>query len=133
MAEENVKVAVRVRPFNSREKERNPELVLEMNGPVTTIRDPTGQHADKSFTFDHSYWSHSGFEELEDKSLKKIDSNYASQEDVFNDLGKGVLQNAYDGTSKSLQSNTNICPAFLCIGQDASCFLPYHPGMNNSL
>eukprot|EP00041_Stephanoeca_diplocostata_P034784 m.1203739 g.1203739 ORF g.1203739 m.1203739 type:complete len:1155 (-) comp24579_c0_seq15:3325-6789(-) len=102
MAEENVKVAVRVRPFNSREKERNPELVLQMNGPVTTIRDPTGQHSDKSFTFDHSYWSHSGFEELEDKSLKKLDDKYASQEDVFNDLGKGVLQNAYDGYNTSL-------------------------------
>lgn len=102
MAEENVKVAVRVRPFNSREKARDPELIISMDGPRTTIRDPSGQHADKTFTFDYSYWSHSGFEEKEDKSLHKVDAKYATQEDVFNDLGQGVLNNAYEGYNTSL-------------------------------
>jgi hypothetical protein len=37
---EAVKVAVRVRPFNSREKERNAKLIIEMNGNTTTIKDP---------------------------------------------------------------------------------------------
>jgi hypothetical protein len=37
---EAVKVAVRVRPFNSREKERNAKLIIEMNGKTTTIKDP---------------------------------------------------------------------------------------------
>jgi len=37
---ENVKVAVRVRPFNSREKQRNSQLIIGMNGNSTTIQDP---------------------------------------------------------------------------------------------
>lgn len=40
MAEENVKVAVRVRPFNSREKARNAKLIVDMNGPSTTLTNP---------------------------------------------------------------------------------------------
>ena len=57
---DNVKVAVRVRPFNSREKGRNSTCILTMDGAKTTIRDPTGDKADKNFTFDFSYWSHDG-------------------------------------------------------------------------
>ena len=37
MADENVKVAVRVRPFNSREKERGSTLIIEMDNPKTII------------------------------------------------------------------------------------------------
>ena len=38
--EENVKVAVRVRPFNSREKARNAKLIIEMVGSSTKITNP---------------------------------------------------------------------------------------------
>ena len=38
--EENVKVAVRVRPFNSRENARNAKLVVEMVGNSTKITNP---------------------------------------------------------------------------------------------
>jgi len=58
MPDENVKVAVRVRPFNSREKARNSKCCIEMDGPNTIIKDPAGEKEDKKFTFDHSYWSH---------------------------------------------------------------------------
>lgn len=37
MADENVKVAVRVRPFNSREKGRGSTLIIEMDNPRTVI------------------------------------------------------------------------------------------------
>ncbi|XP_018654005.1 putative kif1 [Schistosoma mansoni] len=40
MSEEQVKVAVRIRPFNKRERERNAELIVFMNGNTTTIRHP---------------------------------------------------------------------------------------------
>ncbi|RDD36046.1 Kinesin-like protein KIF1B, partial [Trichoplax sp. H2] len=40
MSGEAVKVAVRVRPFNSREKERNAKLIVEMAGPQTSLIDP---------------------------------------------------------------------------------------------
>lgn len=38
--EENVKVAVRVRPFNAREKQRNAKLIVEMSGNSTKITNP---------------------------------------------------------------------------------------------
>jgi hypothetical protein len=54
----SVKVAVRVRPFNDREK--GTKCCIDMNGPTTTIFDPnTG--ADRPFTFDYSFWSHDQF------------------------------------------------------------------------
>lgn len=39
----SVKVAVRCRPFNSREKERNAQLIIGMDGNKTTITDPATQ------------------------------------------------------------------------------------------
>ena len=62
MSEESVKVAVRVRPFNSREKQRNARVIIEMDGKTTVIKNPE-DNAEKKFTFDYSYWSHDGFEE----------------------------------------------------------------------
>lgn len=63
---ESVRVAVRVRPFNSREKARNAVNIVEMNGCSTTLRDPSGTEQTKTFAFDYSYWSHDGFEEQAD-------------------------------------------------------------------
>jgi len=52
---DNVKVAVRVRPYNSREKERDARCIIEMAGGTTSITNPdTGEV--KSFSFDYSYW-----------------------------------------------------------------------------
>ena len=50
--EENVKVAVRVRPFNKREIGRNAKMIIEMNGNSTTITDPENNEP-RSFTFDY--------------------------------------------------------------------------------
>lgn len=36
----SVKVAVRVRPFNQREKSFNSECIIKMDGGTTTIRNP---------------------------------------------------------------------------------------------
>ena len=38
--EENVKVAVRTRPFNAREKARNAKLIVAMSGNSTKITNP---------------------------------------------------------------------------------------------
>ena len=38
--EENVKVAVRVRPFNKREVGRNARLIIDMKGNQTIIKNP---------------------------------------------------------------------------------------------
>lgn len=47
--------------------------------------------------------SHDGFEiNSNGYYLKSVNSNYASQKQIFDDLGKGVLQNAFDGFNCSL-------------------------------
>lgn len=80
-----VRVAVRCRPSNSREKALASPCIISMNGPETVITNPvTGQA--KNFTFDYSYWSH----DLHGAS-------YASQQTVFDDLGRDVLENAWNG------------------------------------
>ena len=51
--EENVKVAVRVRPFNAREKQRNAKLIVAMSGNSTKITNPevTRKNICKIFTY----------------------------------------------------------------------------------
>ncbi len=105
----SVKVAVRVRPFNTREKDAGAKRVIEMEGKTTKITDPeTGK--DRKFTFDYSYWSFSGYvfyfwfpihppwihllpfpnrfkEEPNGEHVKDSpDSPYADQRQVFNDM-----------------------------------------------
>uniref|UniRef100_A0A8L0DMA5 Kinesin-like protein n=1 Tax=Oncorhynchus mykiss TaxID=8022 RepID=A0A8L0DMA5_ONCMY len=59
MAGASVKVAVRVRPFNSRETSRDAKCVIQMQGNSTCISNPKQpKNEGKSFTFDYSYWSH---------------------------------------------------------------------------
>ena len=74
----SVKVAVRCRPFNSREMNKQSDCIIQMEGAttskhhgsidlltikpsfVTGITNPKndGKDAIKSFNFDYSYWSH---------------------------------------------------------------------------
>ena len=98
---ESVKVAVRVRPFNSREQERNAVLCIKMENNSTYITDPEGGEP-KMFTFDYSYWSHDGFLEQPDGYLSPESDIYADQKRVFKDLGEGVLENAWKGYNCSL-------------------------------
>ncbi|CAF3629264.1 unnamed protein product [Adineta steineri] len=105
MSEESVKVAVRVRPFNQREKDRNAKLIIQMNGKSTFITDPRlSIDEQKQFSFDYSYWSHDGFVEHPSGIYQAKDSVscYASQQKVFDDLGRDVLKNAFDGFNCSL-------------------------------
>lgn len=61
-----------------------------MDGNVTTITDPTGIKPPRSFTYDYSYWSHDGFKTRDDGVYVGENENYASQDKVFDDLGKGT-------------------------------------------
>nr|XP_039267271.1 kinesin-like protein KIF28P [Styela clava] len=100
---DNVKVAVRVRPFNDREKQRKAKLIIEMEGSTTIIKDPANMDAEgRKYTFDYSYWSHDGYKERDDGYLEPVDGRYADQAHVFKDLGRGVLSNAWQGFNCSL-------------------------------
>lgn len=55
MAEENIKVAVRVRPFNQREKDANSRLIVDMRGNQTVLTNPKNDE-EKNFAYDYSYW-----------------------------------------------------------------------------
>ncbi|XP_041126302.1 kinesin-like protein KIF1A isoform X19 [Polyodon spathula] len=87
MAAASVKVAVRVRPFNSREISKDSKCIIQMTGNTTTILNPKQPKENKSFNFDYSYWSHTS----------PADINYASQQQVYRDIGEEMLQHAFEG------------------------------------
>ena len=90
-----VKVAVRVRPFNDREKKKKAKLCIEMDDYSTIIIDEEGK--EKTFTFDHSFWSHDDFETDENGIFVPTSQKYADQRKVYECLGVEILQNAWDG------------------------------------
>ena len=92
----SVQVGVRVRPFNTREKDNNSVCVIEMIGNQTIIKNELGQP--HKFTFDHSFWSHDCYIEQPNGYLAPDDSGkYADQIFVYNTLGKQILDNAWEG------------------------------------
>lgn len=87
---DNVQVAVRVRPFNSRELALGEKRsIIRMNGPSTSIVDTKGE--ERRFTFDYSF-----------DSFDPTDKNFADQDDVHQVLGINVLNNAWNGYNCSL-------------------------------
>eukprot|EP00047_Mylnosiga_fluctuans_P022633 m.123624 g.123624 ORF g.123624 m.123624 type:complete len:1017 (-) comp9331_c1_seq4:1455-4505(-) len=100
-SDDNIKVAVRVRPFNQRELDCNSKLVVEMQGSTTLVHDPAGG-APKTFTFDYSYWSFDGFTQDESGVCVPATPQYADQKRVFEDLGVGVVKNAFLGYNAAL-------------------------------
>ncbi|EXJ88698.1 kinesin family member 1/13/14 [Capronia coronata CBS 617.96] len=94
----NIKVVVRVRPFNNRERDRNAKCIVQMRDDQTILHHPgeaedrlrkggkSGADHQKTFKFDKSYWS-----------FNKADPNYAGQEHLFGDLGVPLLDNAFQG------------------------------------
>ncbi|ORY65252.1 kinesin heavy chain [Pseudomassariella vexata] len=94
----NIKVVVRCRPFNGREIDRGAKCIVEMKGNQTVLTTPDNiAHSTnakggkdtgplKAFAFDRSYWS-----------FNKSDPNYAGQDNLHEDLGKPLLDNAFQG------------------------------------
>ncbi|XP_062872912.1 kinesin-like protein KIF1A isoform X1 [Trichomycterus rosablanca] len=87
MAGASVKVAVRVRPFNSREMSKESKCIIQMSGNTTTIINPKQPKENKSFNFDYSYWSHTTPEDV----------NFACQKQVYQDIGEEMLLHAFEG------------------------------------
>ncbi|KAL8768716.1 MAG: hypothetical protein Q9209_005134 [Squamulea sp. 1 TL-2023] len=99
MAAGNIKVVVRVRPFNGRELDRKAKCVVQMKDSQTILipppdaeerlRDSKGlrsANGQKTFTFDRSYWS-----------FNRGDPHFAGQDNLFDDLGIPLLDNAFLG------------------------------------
>lgn len=92
MSNENVKVAIRVRPFNRREIEMDSENVIEVRDkkqiiiqqPQTTSKND--QRPPQVFSFDACFWS-----------MDEKDPNYSTQEDVFDELGTDIVDCAFEG------------------------------------
>nr|XP_056721596.1 kinesin-like protein KIF1B isoform X4 [Euleptes europaea] len=88
MSGASVKVAVRVRPFNSREIGKESKCIIQMQGNSTSILNPKNpKEPAKSFSFDYSYWSHTSPD----------DPCFASQNRVYNDIGEEMLLHAFEG------------------------------------
>ncbi|KAL2083296.1 hypothetical protein ACEWY4_021069 [Coilia grayii] len=87
-----VRVAVRVRPLNKREKDLSSKVIVHMEGKTTSIinvKDALTNSSEvkpKSFTYDFSY-----------DSSNDEKPNFVSQDKVFTDLGHDVLEDAFEG------------------------------------
>jgi len=104
----SVKVAVRVRPFNGREKEMGAKLCIRMDFKTNTtyIMDPSTKK-EQDFGFDYSYWSHDQFHNIHPENpmgyLEPDEGGiYSDQNMVFKDLGQEVLDNAFAGFNACL-------------------------------
>ncbi|XP_042317201.1 kinesin-like protein KIF14 isoform X2 [Sceloporus undulatus] len=84
-----VTVAVRVRPFSSREKNEETFQIISMSGQETVVNHPNTKQI-YSFTFDFSFWSF-------DKS-----HHFASQEMVYQSLAVPLLERAFEGYNTCL-------------------------------
>ncbi|KAI9647903.1 hypothetical protein NHQ30_004292 [Ciborinia camelliae] len=121
----NIKVVVRCRPFNSREIDRGAKCIVQMKGAQTVIIPPEGHEAksrdakggkgdsgQKVFAFDRSYWS-----------FDKNDPSYAGQDNLHTDLGKPLLDNAFQGYNNCIfaygQTGSGKSYSMMGYGKDA--------------
>lgn len=75
----SVKVCVRVRPFNQREKDRKAKCIIQMKGKTTQIMQ-SGSGKKNTYSFDYSHWTHD-----------PKDSHFVDQEKVYKDIGQEML------------------------------------------
>uniref|UniRef100_A0A3Q3L9T8 Kinesin-like protein KIF13B n=1 Tax=Mastacembelus armatus TaxID=205130 RepID=A0A3Q3L9T8_9TELE len=88
----NVKVAVRVRPMNRREKDLKSKCVVEMKGNQTVLHPAITNMSNlgsfpQVFAYDYCFWS------MDDSQKDK----FAGQDVVFQCLGESLLNNAFMG------------------------------------
>ncbi|XP_076128775.1 kinesin-like protein KIF13B isoform X3 [Alosa pseudoharengus] len=90
----NVKVAVRLRPMNRREKDLKTKCVVEMEGNQTILHPAMGnmgkgdtRSQPKVFAYDYCFWS------MDEADTTK----FAGQDVVFQCLGESLLDNAFQG------------------------------------
>uniref|UniRef100_A0A096MHV9 Kinesin motor domain-containing protein n=1 Tax=Poecilia formosa TaxID=48698 RepID=A0A096MHV9_POEFO len=92
----SVRVAVRVRPLNKREKRLSSKVIIHMRGNTTSIHkvrfQPSAVRGEKlkdrgkMFSYDYCF-----------DSVDADSPTFSSQEKIFKDLGSDVLKAAFDG------------------------------------
>uniref|UniRef100_A0A673IXC8 Kinesin-like protein KIF14 n=1 Tax=Sinocyclocheilus rhinocerous TaxID=307959 RepID=A0A673IXC8_9TELE len=85
-----VTVAVRVRPFSSREKNEKARQVIFMNDHKTVVQHPDTKQS-YTFTFDFSFCS-----------INESDASFASQQVVYEKLARPLLERAFEGFNTCL-------------------------------
>jgi len=83
--EESIKVAVRARPVNQREKKLECDICVSMSGKTVTM---LSERNPKHFTYDYTYWS--------------VAQGEGTQNEIFEDIGNDMLSNAIDGFNCTL-------------------------------
>ncbi|MGH0139527.1 UNVERIFIED_CONTAM: hypothetical protein FKN15_022116 [Acipenser sinensis] len=85
-----VTVAVRVRPFNNREKTEKAHQVVFMESQETIVQHPESKQS-HSFVYDFSFWS-----------FDKTHPSFASQKTVYEKLALPLLERAFEGYNTCL-------------------------------
>lgn len=89
MGKDNIKICVRVRPFNS--FENGQKCIVDMQGNSTILTNPADGKEHK-YKYDRCFWSHGNVDG------KKIFTN----KDLFNDVGVELLSNVYEGYNSTI-------------------------------
>lgn len=78
---------------------RGATSLVKMENNQTILQNPKSNDDIKAFTFDRSYWS----------AGDKMDSDYADQETVYNDVGREWLDHAFAGYNCCIFACKLIC------------------------
>jgi kinesin family protein 1 len=110
----SVKVAVRVRPFNTRERARQAKCIIRMDQDeqATFIRNPIDDSI-KHYKYDYSYWSCDEYVN---------NQKFATQKQVYQDLGIEMLEHAFEGYNVCIfaYGQTGAGKSFTMMGRNES-------------
>eukprot|EP00698_Gefionella_okellyi_P018272 TRINITY_DN545_c0_g1_i4.p1 TRINITY_DN545_c0_g1~~TRINITY_DN545_c0_g1_i4.p1 ORF type:complete len:1900 (+),score=497.76 TRINITY_DN545_c0_g1_i4:40-5739(+) len=88
---DNIRVAVRMRPLNARERDMGAKTCVQMNGQQLVITKPDEPDDTNEFAFDYCY-----------DSMDSTSETYAGQDRVFQDLGSLFLESCWEGYNSTL-------------------------------
>ena len=114
----NVKVAVRCRPFNKREKDLNSKPCIVVDTEMHSVEIHDAQKGkDKKFTFDFSYWMD------------------CKQEEVYDDVARPLTLSALDGYNGTIfaYGQTGSGKSWSMMGDDEGNFPGIIPRVNTEL
>ncbi|XP_066503711.1 kinesin-like protein KIF14 [Hoplias malabaricus] len=106
-----VTVAVRLRPFSQREKDEKSRQVIFMKNQETVVQHPDTKQT-YTFSFDFSFCS-----------IDEVDPCFASQQNIYENLAKPLLERAFEGFNTCLfaygQTGSGKSYTMMGFGEDA--------------